>query len=262
MGRSGRDALVKHLPSLKEKLLPDVIIVNVDNAVHGRGVSKKVCSEIYDLGVDCLTGGDHVWDQREILTYINNDPRLLRPMNYPDNAPGNGHLVHTLQDGRSILILHALARTFMPPVENPFTVLSNIVRDHPLRQKVDAIFIDFHGEATSEKMAMAQYLDGKVSAVVGTHTHIPTADAQIFPKGTAFQTDAGMVGDYDSIIGVKKEAPIHNFTRQIPGDRMVPADGEATLCGTLIETDDKTGLAKNISPVRVGPRLQESLPSF
>ena len=262
MGRSGRDALTKHLPALKEKLKPDVIIVNGENSAHGIGISEKICQEFYALGVDVITTGNHVWDQREILVYIDKDPKLLRPINFPDNTPGNGSVVHELPDGRSILVINAMARLFMDPMEDPFKMVMDLVHQHKMGTQCDAIFLDFHGEATSETMAMGHYLDGKVSGVVGTHTHIPTADAQVLPNGTAYQTDAGMTGDFDSVIGVRKDISIHRFIRKIPGERMIPADGEATLCGTLIETSDKTGLAKNVAPVRIGGRLHEEIPSF
>lgn len=262
MGRSGRDALAKHLPDLKEKLSPDVVIVNGENAAHGLGITEGICKDFYGLGVDVITTGNHVWDQREILAYIERDPKLLRPINFPDNTPGNGFVIHETSDGQSIMVVNAMARLFMDPMEDPFKMMNDLVKDYPLKQKVDAIFLDFHGEATSETMAMAHYLDGKVSGVVGTHTHIPTADAQVLERGTAFQTDAGMTGDYDSVIGVRKDISIHRFVRKIPGERMIPADGEATVCGVLIETSDNTGLAKNIAPVRVGGRLHEEIPSF
>ena len=262
MGRSGRDALAKHLPGLKEKLSPDVVIVNGENAAHGLGITEGICKDFYALGVDVITTGNHVWDQREILAYIERDPKLLRPINFPDNTPGNGFVIHELQDGQTIMVVNAMARLFMDPMEDPFKMMNDLVKDYPLKQKVDAIFLDFHGEATSETMAIAHCLDGKVSGVVGTHTHIPTADAQVLEHGTGFQTDAGMTGDYDSVIGVRKDISIHRFTRKIPGERMIPADGEATVCGVLIETSDNTGLAKNIAPVRVGGRLHEEIPSF
>lgn len=262
MGRTGRDGLAKHLPALKEKLSPDVVIVNGENAAHGIGISEKICKEFYDLGVDVITTGNHVWDQREILVYIDKDPKLLRPVNAPENTPGQGFVIHELQDGRKIMVVNAMARLFMDPMEDPFKVVSDLVNDHKLGSQCNAIFVDFHGEATSEKMAFAHYLDGKVSGVVGTHTHIPTADCQVFPAGTAFQADAGMTGDYDSVIGVRKDISIHRFVRKIPGERMVPAEGEPTVCGTLIETDDKSGLAQNVAPVRIGGRLHEEIPAF
>lgn len=262
MGRSGRDALEKHLPTLKEKLSPDVTIVNGENAAHGLGITEQICQDFYELGVNVITTGNHVWDQREILAYIDRDPKLLRPINFPANTPGNGFVIHELQDGRKIMVINAMARLFMDPIEDPFRIAMETVTAHKLGHECDAIFVDFHGETTSETMAFAHYMDGKVSGVVGTHTHIPTADAQIFPGGTAFQTDAGMTGDYDSVIGVRKEISIHRFVRKIPGERMIPADGEATLCGTLIETSDKTGLAKNIAPIRLGGCLNEEIPEF
>jgi metallophosphoesterase (TIGR00282 family) len=262
MGRSGRDALKKHLPNLKEKLSPDVVIVNGENSAHGIGISEKICQEFYKQGVDVITTGNHVWDQREILSYIDRDPNLLRPINYPENTPGNGSVLYTMQNGQKILVINAMARIFMDAMEDPFKMVMDLVNDYKMGQKCNAVFLDFHGEASSEKMAMAHYLDGKVSGVVGTHTHIPTADCQIFDGGTAFQTDAGMTGDYNSVIGVRKDIPIHRFTRKTPTERMIPADGEATVCGTLIETNDHTGLAKNIAPVRVGGRLSQILPDF
>jgi len=262
-GRSGRDALAKHLPDLKEKLLPDAVIVNGENAAHGNGITEKICKETYDLGTDVITTGNHVWDQREIITYIDRDPNLLRPINFPENTPGNGSVVKQLDNGQKICVINAMARLFMDPMEDPFKMTLDEVNNHRLGQKCDAIFVDFHGEATSEKMALGHYLDGKISGIVGTHTHIPTADAHILKGGTAYQTDAGMTGDYDSVIGVQKELPIHRFTRKYPyGAKKIPADGEATLCGTFIETDDNTGLAKNVAPVRVGGRLAQSLPEF
>lgn len=257
-GRSGRDALTKHLPSLKEKLGIDFIVVDGDNAAHGRGINAKICKEFYELGVDCIAAGDHVWDQREIISYISKDKRLLRPANYKAGTPGQGSWEGVLPDGRKLIVLHLQCRVFMKPVECPFTAADRFLEKHRIGKNT-AIFVDFHGEATSEKMAMGQHLDGRVSAVVGAHTHIPTADCQIFPKGTAYQTDAGMTGDYDSIIGAKKEGPLEHFVRQMPR-QFVSAEGEATVCGTFIEIDDETGLAKRIEPVRVGPRLSAFIP--
>lgn len=261
-GRSGRDALKAHMQTLKEKLKPDVIIVNVDNAAHGRGITKDIAQEIYDLGVDCLTGGDHVWDQREMVSHIERDQNLLRPYNLPKTTPGRGLWQKTLADGKEIVVLHLCGTIFMNKAlfDNPFYAADEALKALP-PNKNRSIFVDFHAEATSEKMAMGQYLDGRVVAVIGSHTHIPTADAQIFTKGTAFQSDAGMTGDYDSVIGVKAEVPLKKFLQRVPLDRMAPAEGEATVCGTLIETNG-AGLAKNIAPVRIGPRLDQSMPDF
>jgi metallophosphoesterase (TIGR00282 family) len=262
MGRSGRDALAKHLPTLKTGLKPDVIIINGENAAHGIGITSDICKEFYALGVDVITTGNHVWDQREIIPYIDRDPKLLRPINYPKGAPGKGYVVHATPSGQKILVINAMARLFMDPMDDPFAAVNDLLNTYPLGGMVHAVFLDFHGEATSEKMAMAHYLDGRVSCVVGTHTHMPTADLQIFNGGTAYQTDAGMTGDYDSVIGMKKEVPIHRFTRKMPTDRLSPAEGEGTVCGLLIETDHKTGLTLKAGAVRIGARLKQELPDF
>lgn len=255
MGRSGREALEKYLPVLKEKHEPDIVIVNGDNAAHGNGITPKMCKEIYDLGVDIITGGDHIWDQREILPHIQNDPKLLRPANFPAGAPGRGDIVHTCADGRKIRVIHALGRTFMEPLDDPFAVISDIIKNDRLGQNIDAIFIDFHAEATSEKMAIAHYFGGRVSAIIGSHTHIPTADAHVMLSGTAFQSDAGMTGDYNSVIGVEPGWALQRFTRKTPGERKTPAKGEGCLCGTLVTTNPQTGLAYSIQPIRMGAIL-------
>ncbi len=259
-GRSGRDAVKEHLPALKEKLSPDVTIVNVDNAASGRGVTQAIAKEIIDYGVDCLTGGDHIWDQREMVCGVENIPEIIRPANMPEGTPGRGFWSSTL-NGQKITVLHLCGTVFMNhSFDNPFDYVDKFLAQHKIN-KSSHIFVDFHTEATSEKMALGHYLDGRVSAVIGSHTHIPTADAQIFTKGTAYQTDAGMCGDYNSVIGVNPQAPIHNFTRKVPKEKMSPADGEATVCGTFIETDDNTGLAIKIAPIRIGPRLSEEIPN-
>lgn len=263
MGRSGRDVVAKHLLDLKEKLKADVTIVNVDNAANGRGVTKDTAQEIYDAGADCLTGGDHIWDQREMVCVVEKDKNILRAYNLPDHTPGVGLWEKKLPDGHEIVVLHLCGTIFMTKsfFDNPFEAADAVLKNIKLAPN-RSIFVDFHAEATSEKMALGQYLDGRVSGVVGTHTHVPTADTQIFTKGTAYQTDAGMCGDYDSVIGVRSDVPLKKFLRKVPLDRLIPAEGEATLCGTLIETDDKTGLAKNIAPIRIDGRLSEEIPSF
>ena len=258
MGRSGRDGMAKHLPDIKARLKPDVVIANAENAASGFGVTDKMAKELFALGIDCVTTGNHIWGQKELVSTIDQEPRILRPLNYPDGTPGKGSVIHTLPNGKKILIVNVMARLFMEPVlDDPFVTTEKLLAQYRLGQNVQAIFIDFHGEASSEKMAFAHVVDGRVSGVVGTHTHIPTADDQILPRGTAYQTDAGMCGDYDSVIGMKKELSIWKFTRKIPGERMVPAEGEATLCGVLITTDDTTGLATHIESIRVGGRLKQ-----
>ncbi len=260
-GRSGREAVKEHLPLLKETLRPDVTIVNVDNAASGRGTTQATAKEILSYGADCLTGGDHIWDQREMVCGVENISNLVRPANLPEGTPGKGHWVGEFS-GQKITVLHLGGTTFMTHhFDSPFDYANKFLDSHKIG-KGSHIFVDFHAEATSEKMALAQCLDGRISGLVGSHTHVPTADAQIFTKGTAFQCDAGMCGDYDSVIGAKAQAPIHNFSRKVPRERMQPAEGEATLCGTFIETDDMTGLSKNIAPVRIGGRLAEEIPTF
>ncbi|NQZ14207.1 MAG: TIGR00282 family metallophosphoesterase [Alphaproteobacteria bacterium] len=263
MGRSGRDAIAKHLPELKDKLQADVTIVNVDNAASGRGVTKDTAQDMYDAGAECLTGGDHIWDQREMISVIDKDKNILRPLNLPEHTPGQGVWTKALPNGHEIVVIHICGTIFMSKThfDAPFECVDGVLKNYQLKAG-RSIFVDFHAEATSEKMAMAQYLDGRVSAVVGTHTHIPTADCQIFNKGTAYQTDAGMCGDYDSVIGVRADVPIRKFLRNVPLERLIPAAGEATLCGTLIVTDDKTGLAKSIEPVRIGGRLSQQMPDI
>ncbi len=255
VARAGRDALAKYLPEVRSELNPDVVIVNGENAAHGIGINEKICKEFFDLGVDVITLGNHAWDQREVIPYIEREQRLVRPLNYPAQTPGKGSYIHTLRDGRKIMVINAMARLFMDPLDDPFGQVDQLVSAHKMGKTVHAIFLDFHGEATSEKMAMAHYMDGKISAVVGTHTHIPTADAQILPKGTALQCDAGMTGDYNSVIGMNINTPIMRFTRKFSIEKLSPAEGDGTMCGTYIETDDATGLAKEIRAIRRGPRL-------
>ena len=262
MGRSGRDGIARHLPDLKARLQPDVVIANAENAAAGFGITDKMAKEFFALGIDCLTTGNHIWGQKELVGTINQEPRLLRPLNYPEGTPGKGAYLYTLPNGKKILIVNVMARLFMEPVlDDPFVTTEKLLSQYRLGHNANAIFIDFHGETTSEKMAFGHVFDGRVSGIVGTHTHIPTADDQILPRGTAYQTDAGMCGDYDSVIGMKKELSIWKFTRKIPGERMTPAEGEATVCGVLITTDDATGLATAINSIRVGGRLRQTIPT-
>ncbi len=260
MGRSGREALEEHLPKIRRKLNPDVVIINGENAASGAGITDKICKQFYGLGVDCITTGNHVWDQREIISYIDRDKKLLRPANFPPGTPGKGVYRHELNDGRTITIINAMARLFMDALDDPFRVIREILENEKLGKNTDAIFIDFHGETTSEKMAMAHYFDGKISALVGTHTHIPTADAHIMKGGTAYMTDAGMTGDYNSVIGVEKSIAIHRFVKKMPGEKMKPAGGPGMMCGCFIVTNDKTGKAERIEPVRMGAVLSEAIP--
>ena len=263
VGRAGRDAVVERLPEIRTRLNLDFVVVNGENAAHGFGITPKICEEFYAAGVDVLTLGNHSWDQREIMPYIDGDARLLRPANYPVGTPGKGVGVYALPRGRKVMVVQVMGRLFMDPLDDPFAALErelNRVRLGAAGGGADAIIIDVHAEATSEKMALGHVADGRASLVVGSHSHIPTADIQILPGGTAYQTDAGMCGDYDSVIGMKKDAAIHKFVRKIPGERLSPADGPGTVCGVFVETDDRTGLAVKVGALRLGPRLAETWP--
>jgi 2',3'-cyclic-nucleotide 2'-phosphodiesterase len=260
VGRSGRDAVKRHLSQLKRDLAIDVAIVNAENAAHGFGLTERLAGELYDAGADILTTGNHAWDQRELIAYIPRDPRLLRPANFPEGTPGAGWCLYPLDAGRSVLVVNLMGRLFMDALDDPFARLQAILSQYPLGGGPSAIVVDFHAEATSEKMAFAHFADGRVSAVLGTHTHVPTADAQILVGGTAYMSDAGMCGDYDSVIGVQKAPSVRRFVTKMPGEKAKPAEGEATLCGAFVVIDDATGLARRIEPVRLGGRLAPHLP--
>jgi 2',3'-cyclic-nucleotide 2'-phosphodiesterase len=260
VGRPGRDAVAAHLPRLRRELAVDLAIVNAENAAHGFGLTEKLCGELYEAGADVLTTGNHVWDQREIIPYIGRDPRVLRPANFPPGTPGEGVHLHRLADGRTALVVNLMGRLFMDALDDPFRGLDAILAGHALGRDVAAIVVDFHAEATSEKAALGHYADGRVSAVIGTHTHVPTADGRILPGGTAFQSDAGMCGDYDSVIGMEKEAMTRRFVTRMPGPKPQVPGGEGTLCGVFIATDDATGLALRIEPVRIGGPLAAQMP--
>ncbi len=261
VGRRGREAVLDHLPDLQTSLQLDFVIVNGENAAGGFGITSKICQEFFDAGVDVISTGNHVWDQRETLSFIDNEHRLLRPVNFPAQTPGRGSWLYESDKGR-VLVVNAMGRVFMDPLDDPFAAVGDQIDQCRLGLDADAVVIDFHGEATSEKMAMGHFADGRASLVVGTHSHVPTADAQILPGGTAYQTDAGACADYDSVIGMEKDEPLHRFTNKMASGRFTPAMGEATLCGVFVATDPKTGLARQVAPVRVGGRLQETLPSL
>ena len=262
VGRSGRDAIKAHLGDLKRDLRVDVAIVNAENAAHGFGLTERLAGELYDAGADILTTGNHVWDQRELIPYIPRDRRLLRPANFPEGTPGAGWCLHPLAGGLSVLVVNLMGRLFMDALDDPFACLESLLARYPLGRGATAIVIDFHAEATSEKMAFGHFADGRVSAVIGTHTHVPTADPQILPGGTAYISDIGMCGDYDSVIGMQKAPSVRRFVTKMPGEKPKPAEGEATLCGVYVAIDDSTGLARHIEPVRVGGRLRPHLPGL
>ncbi len=251
VGRSGRDAVTRHLPALRSEWALDFVVVNGDNAAGGFGITPQICKDFFSAGADVITGGDHIWDQKEIVPYLAQEKRLLRPQNFPSQVPGTGNGIFTAKNGKKVLVLHLLGQVFHKEHANcPFATADDALASVKLGGGVAAIVVDMHAEATSEKMAMGHYLDGRVSVVTGSHTHVPTNDARIFPKGTAYQTDAGMCGDYDSVIGFQPAAPLERFLTKVTKIRMEPATGEGILCGTLAETDDTTGLAKSCESIQ------------
>jgi len=260
VGRAGREILLERLPQLRRDWNLDFVVVNGENAAGGFGITEAICKEILDAGADCVTLGNHAWDQKEALVFIEREPRLIRPLNYPAGTPGRGANMFEAKNGARVLVMNALGRVFMDAMDDPFAAVERELNACPLGMACDAVIVDMHCETTSEKYAMGHFCDGRASLVVGTHTHVPTADAQILPGGTAYQTDAGMTGDYDSVIGMDKTEPLNRFLRKIPQQRFEPALGPATLCGVAVETDDATGLARFLSPMRLGGRLVQVVP--
>lgn len=262
VGRSGRAIVSQRLPGLIADWKLDLVVLNGENSAGGFGITEAIFNEFVDTGADVVTLGNHSWDQREALVFIERSPRLVRPLNYPKGTPGRGAAMIETKNGARALVVNAMARIFMDPLDDPFTAIEREIDACRLGRDADAILVDFHGEATSEKQAMGHFLDGRVTAVVGTHTHVPTADYQVLPGGTAFQSDAGMTGDYDSVIGMVKDEPLSRFLRRIPATKFEAATGPGTLCGLAIETDDASGLATKVAAVRLGARLEEAVPRF
>lgn len=262
VGRTGRDAAAAALPGLRDHLRLDLVVVNAENASHGFGLAPEMARVLFAAGADVLTLGNHAWDRKEIIPYIEQEPRLIRPLNYPPGTPGRGAVVVTVAGGRKALVLNAMGRLFMEPLDDPFRAVQAELARHRMGAQgtVQAVVLDIHAEASSEKAAFGHSFDGQVSLVVGTHTHTPSADHQILPGGTGYMTDAGMCGDYDSVIGMQKAGAAIRFWRKVPGERLAPAEGEATLCGVFVETDDATGLARRIEPLRMGGRLSPAMP--
>ncbi|MEO0357128.1 MAG: TIGR00282 family metallophosphoesterase [Pseudomonadota bacterium] len=259
VGRSGRRAVEEYLPGLRETLKLDFVVVNGENATSGMGLNATHAKALLDAGADCLTLGDHAFDQKDMLTFIEKEPRIIRPLNFSKNAPGRGAALFTATRGRKVLVAQVLGQVFMKrPFDDPFSALDDLLRRQPLSGPIAASVIDIHCEATSEKMGVGHFCDGKASVVVGTHTHVPTADVQILPGGTAFQSDAGMCGDYNSVIGMDKTEPLRRFVTGMPKGRFEPAMGKATLCGLLVETDDQSGKATSVDMFRHGGRLMQT----
>ena len=261
MGRAGRAAVAARLPGLRADLGLDFVVVNGENATSGAGLSAAHAKALLDAGADCLTLGDHAFDQKDMLQFIEGEPRIVRPVNFAKGAPGRGFRVFEATRGRKVLVAQVLGQVFMKRAfEDPFGQIEGVLKAHPLGGMVQASIVDVHCEATSEKMAMGMWCDGKASLVVGTHTHVPTGDAQVLPGGTGFLSDAGMCGDYDSVIGMEKAEPMRRFVTGMTKGRFIPALGEATLSGVLVETDDATGKAKSIRMIRLGGRLEQAAP--
>ncbi|MGO4704983.1 TIGR00282 family metallophosphoesterase [Microvirga sp. 2MCAF38] len=262
VGRPGRNAVIERLPGLRERWKLDCVVINGENAAGGFGITEAICDEVLSAGADAVTLGNHSWDQRETLVFIERQPRLLRPVNFPAGTPGRGaNLIDTVS-GKRVLVINVMGRLYMDALDDPFAAVDREIEACPLAQVADAIIVDVHAEATSEKEAMGHHLDGRVSLVVGTHTHVPTADHRVLAHGTAYMSDAGMCGDYDSVLGMQKEESIRRFLQKTPGPRMEPALGEGTLSGIAVETDDRTGLAVRVAALRLGPHLEESWPRF
>lgn len=262
MGRAGRAAVTEHLPRLRKEWGLDFVVINGENASNGMGLSGAHARLLFEAGADCVTLGDHAFDQKDMMQAIDGDSRIIRPLNFARGVPGRGHRLFTAPGGRKVLVLQVLGQIFMKrPFDDPFSAVDQVLRSHPLGGLAQCIIVDVHCEATSEKMGMGHFCDGRASLVVGTHTHVPTADAQILPGGTAFLSDAGMCGDYNSVIGMEKAEPMRRFITGMPKGRFTPALGEATLSGVYVETDDRTGKATRIEMVRQGGRLQQSGPA-
>jgi metallophosphoesterase (TIGR00282 family) len=260
VGKPGRDVIAEQLPPLRARLKLDLVIVNGENAAGGFGLTRTIAEELFATGVDVISTGNHWADQKEILAYIETEDRILRPANYPKGTPGRGANLYQTPAG-SVLVINAMGRVFMDALDDPFAAVERELSACPLGEGADAILVDMHAEATSEKMAMGHFCDGRASLVVGTHQHVPSADAQILPGGTAYQSDAGACADYDSVIGMDKAEPLQRFTRKISSQRFTPASGPATMCGVFMQTN-AAGLAARIEPVRLGGRLKQTQPEL
>jgi 2',3'-cyclic-nucleotide 2'-phosphodiesterase len=260
VGKPGREAVQNRLPALRARWNLDCVVINGENSAGTIGITEAICNELIDAGADCVTLGNHAWDQREALVFIEREHRLIRPANFSRGTPGRGAALVEARNGARVLVINLIGRVFMQLSDDPFVEIERQIAACPLGLGCDAMLIDMHAEATSEKQVMAHFVDGRASIVVGTHTHVPTADHHILPGGTAYLSDAGMCGDYDSILGVEKTAPMHRLMNSTPSGRFEATDGKATLCGFAVETDDRTGLAKACWAIRLGPMLEESLP--
>jgi 2',3'-cyclic-nucleotide 2'-phosphodiesterase len=262
VGWTGRAAIAEKVPGLIARYKLDFVVINGENAAGGFGITAKTCNDIIDAGADCVTLGNHAFDQKETLVFIERQPRLVRPLNFPAGTPGRGSGLYRAKNGADVLVINAMGRVFMTELDCPFRALDAAVMACQLKKGCDAIFIDFHAEATSEKQALGYFLDSRVSALAGTHTHSPTSDHRILPGGTAYVSDAGMCGDYDSVLGMDSDEPVNRFLTRIPKNRFEPAEGPATLCGLAVDIDDKTGLARRVGALQLGGVLSTIEPTF
>ena len=260
IGRAGREAAAEALPKLRRKLTLDAIIINAENASGGFGLRASIAEDLFDAGADILTLGNHAFDHRDMLTYLDKDHRVIRPLNIAKEAPGRGVTMVTLPTGQRVVAVNVLGRVMMQSYDDPFPMIDRVLNENPLGSVCDFLLVDMHAEATSEKMAMGLFCNGRASVVVGTHTHIPTADHRILSKGTAYQTDVGMCGNYHSVIGMDAEEPMYRFLTGMRRGRYEPKGGPVTLCGLLIETNDETGLANSVAPLRIGGELDTVWP--
>ncbi|MDR3030848.1 MAG: TIGR00282 family metallophosphoesterase [Holosporales bacterium] len=257
VGRSGRDAVKNYIKENKTKYKFDLAIVNGENATHGFGINQNICEELFSAGIDVITMGNHTFDQKDSFPLFDNEKRLLRPLNYPQGTPGHGYIVTETAMGEKVMVINLIGRIAMEQNDDPFFVVNQLLANYKLGVNVNVIFIDFHAETTAEKTALARYLDGRISGLVGTHTHVPTADLQILNKGTGFLSDCGMCGDYDSVIGMEEDAPIKRFTQKIYARaKMVPATKTPTVCGVVLNIGEN-GLCCDIQTIRVGGFLRE-----
>lgn len=262
VGRTGRDAVLELLPALRRRWAIDLVVINGENAAGGFGITEKICEDLIDAGADAITLGNHAFDQKDTLVFITRQERLIRPLNFPKGTPGRGAALVRARNGADVLVINAMGRVFMADLDCPFRAIDAELTACALKQGADVIFIDFHAEATSEKQAMGHFLDGRVSVIAGTHTHTPTADERILSGGTAYMSDVGMCGNYESVLGMEIDEPINRFITKIPRGRFEPANGRATIAGLAVEIDDKTGLAVRLKAVRLGGVLSQSEPDF